>query len=1334
MRLGGLQSRLPLRWATASAVTVTALGVLCAPAFATTGVPNTGTVLYQEGFTGPDTPVGDWISKSSIGHHNPCLTAAAQPTSGGIPQCVAVASGAAKPDPDGSGVFQLTNNAKQESGYGLFTRPLQTDKGLEVDFDLFQHNAKTSRDALGTRGGDGITFFLLNGAASPATAGDAGGSLGYRNLPGGLIGLGFDEYGNFSDPAWGGKGGPGERPNSVVLRGAESTGYRYITGVKAPGPLAADRTVGRPGAKRHVTIKLSTRNMLTVYVDFLNGKGPQRVIGPIDLNTIKGQPVLPPTIKFGFAAATGAATAYHEIQGMSMTGLPPDLRLAVGHSGTFKAGQTGTFVLQVANEPSAGPTTGPATVSFRVPDGMTAQSPSGTGWQCSQGGQVVTCTRSDTLNNGAAYPPVTVPVTVAPTASGNVTVTGTVSDPNDAGTTGKTATDSVVIGAPSPDITITSTHTGNFVPGGTGTYVVNVSDKPQAGPTTGPVTVTFPVPDGLTPTTAGGDGWTCKTAASTVTCTRADVLQPGASYPPLKIGVAVPSGTAGDIPTTVTATTSDDANPQSVTASDMVTVTPLPPDLAMALTTTGPFTAGHTGTYNMLVSNRPGAGPTTGPVTATIGVPDGMTVRSAKGDGWACSISGKSVMCTRDGSGAGALAPGTAYPPVHVVVDIPNTASGQVPASATVATPGDTGQPQETSQAKVLVQALTPNVHVTITAPPVKAGDPATITLVATDDPAAGPVTGPTKVTLAIPAGSTPTSVSAPGWQCQMQGQQLTCTRGDGLPPGDSFPPVTVTLGIPATATGQLPLSATAQTDNQPAASTATAKLPIQVVPPKLAITLGDQGVFTPGQASGAYLINVSDDPSAGPVTGPVTVTFPLPAGMTARSASGDGWNCKVAGPATGQQVTCTRTSPLAPGASYPVITVGTAVPAVLSGAVPATAKVVTPGPNGDIAAEASHTLTVGQLAPQVKVAVTPPDTIKAGGTGTYSLVASDDKQAGPTTGPTTVSFTVPDGATVQSASGDGWQCTVTGQTVSCTRPDILAPGSSFPPVQVVVALPDGATGTVTSTAGVDTPGNGAASGVQASTDVPVTPLPPDPAVSVGCPSNPAGQSTATDGSIAQICVSVSDSSTAGPVTDPVTVSIPAPPGMTPGTASGNGWNCGDSNQQDGFICVDVGGVNPGASLPPINTSWNVNGDVTGTAPVTATAYTANQSSLSGSVGTGTVTETAPAPKVTTQVTTSGPAPAGGNVDMTVKVADAGTGGPTTGDVSVTVPIPGQIHPTSVYGFGWDCTTSAQDVSCRRPNGGAQLQPGTAYPDITVSGTATAPWDGGQIWATVGSS
>lgn len=1315
-------------------MTVTALGGLgglASPVLASTipGTPQTQTVLFREGFTGPDTPTGDWITKNTGGHYLPCLTAASQPTTGGIPECLEVSSGAAKPDATGNGAFEITPNAKGESGFGLYTRSLETDKGIEVDFDLFQHNAKLFKDSLGARGGDGVAFFLINGAASPAAAGDAGGSLGYRNLPGGLVGLGFDEFGNFSDPRWGGAGGPGLRPNSIVLRGADSTGYRYITGVKAPYPLAVDGAVARGPAKRHVTIKLSTQNMLSVYVNFFNGKGPLRVIGPIDLNKIDGEPPLPPTLKFGFAAATGAATAYHEVQGMTITGLPPNLMLAVSHSGAFKPGQTGSFKLDVANDSGAGPTTGPAKVTFQVPSGLTPQTPSGKGWDCSLAGQMVTCTRSDLLNNGASYPPINVPVSVAAGASGSLTASGSVSDPDDAGTVGKTATDSVDIGALSPDITITGTHSGDFTPGGTGQYVFNVSNKPGAGPTTGPVTVTFPVPAGMTPGTSGGPGWACSTAGQVVTCKRSDPLAPGTSYPPLTIGVSVAPGTDGVIPSTVTAATGDDANPQSVTATDTVTVNPLPPDLAMRLTTSGSFKAGGNGDYIMTVSNRTPAGPTTGPVTATFNVPAGFTVQSAMGDGWTCSLAGQTVTCTRPGTGADAIDGGAAYPPVKVTVAIPNTASGPAAATATVGTPGDTGKPQETAHAQTQLAALSPDVKVTVTAPPVAAGDPATITMIATDSPDAGPVTGPTTMTTVVPDGYPITSVTGDGWQCQVQGQKVSCTRTGPLAPGDSFPPVTITLKTPATASGQVPISATGQTAGQPSGNTTTGTLPINAVPPALVVSLGDNGLFTAGRSGGSYQISVSADPEAGPVTKPVTVTFPLPGQMTATSASGDGWTCSMSGLAASQKVTCKRSDPLAPGASYPVITVATTVPQSLSGVVPATVTASTTGPNGPVSGKGSDTLTIGQLSPKVDVKVTPPDSLTAGGTGTYTIVASNEPSAGPTTGPTTVTFKAPDGSTVTSADGDGWQCTVNDLTVSCTRSDILQPGQGFPPVKVDISLPDTASGTATGTGGVSTPSNGSGSGSQATTQTPVTPLPPDLTVGVGAGSS----STATANNDNNVSVNVSDGSSSGPVTDPVTVTIPAPPGETPVSAGGDGWNCNGMNSDEGFICVNVGGLDPGQSYAPIDTTWDPNGDVTGTVPFDATGYTANQASTAGAEGTSKITETPAAPDLNAQVVTSGAVPAGGTEDMSVDVSDSATAGPAAGGVTVKVPMPEGLHPVSAYGLGWSCDKSSQDVTCHRPGWLGGLRPGASYPRITMSGRATSPWDGGHIWATVGS-
>jgi hypothetical protein len=50
--------------------------------------------------------------------------------------------------------------------------------------------------------------------------------------------------------------------------------------------------------------------------------------------------------------------------------------------------------------------------------------------------------------------------------------------------------------------------------------------------------VTDPIPAGLTATAAAGNGWTCS-GTRTLRCTRAEVLAPGATYPPITITVNV---------------------------------------------------------------------------------------------------------------------------------------------------------------------------------------------------------------------------------------------------------------------------------------------------------------------------------------------------------------------------------------------------------------------------------------------------------------------------------------------------------------------------------------------------------------------------------------------------------------------------------------------------------------------------------------------------------------------------------------------------------------------------------------------------------------------------
>jgi len=72
----------------------------------------------------------------------------------------------------------------------------------------------------------------------------------------------------------------------------------------------------------------------------------------------------------------------------------------------------------------------------------------------------------------------------------------------------------------------------------------------------------------------------------------------------------------------------------------------------------------------------------------------------------------------------------------------------------------------------------------------------------------------------------------------------------------------------------------------------------------------------------------------------------------------------------------------------------------------------------------------------------------KQRGTGSYTLVASNIGPV-PTAGPVTVSDALPAGLTAIAISGTGWSCTLT--PLSCTRSDLLAAGSSYPPITVTV-------------------------------------------------------------------------------------------------------------------------------------------------------------------------------------------------------------------------------------------------------------------------------------------
>ena len=179
-----------------------------------------------------------------------------------------------------------------------------------------------------------------------------------------------------------------------------------------------------------------------------------------------------------------------------------------------------------------------------------------------------------------------------------VNTSGAVSSTN--GGTGNTAT--ATLNIKNAALSITKTHQGTFHRGMNGAqYFLTVSNSASAGPTVGTVTVvdTLPTqanPHNLVPVSLTGTGWTCTLA--TLTCTRSDVLAPGASYPVITFTVNIPQNIVNSF--TNTATVSGGGDPNSHTASDPVT---LGPPIIITSTDSGSdsVTSGNAAVFNFTV-------------------------------------------------------------------------------------------------------------------------------------------------------------------------------------------------------------------------------------------------------------------------------------------------------------------------------------------------------------------------------------------------------------------------------------------------------------------------------------------------------------------------------------------------------------------------------------------------------------------------------------------------------------------------------------------------------------------------------------------------------------
>ena len=180
------------------------------------------------------------------------------------------------PDPVGQGALRFTNGypfGLSERGGVLSASTLNAANGINITFSTVTYRGDSG--GAGQTGADGMSFFLIDGGISPSGSlwnpiGSDGGALGYAcsnfggpgtnhyGVVGGYLGLGIDEYGNFSDGSTLAAGTPaavtpsagiqynvvnwntahpigntaasgfGYHPNRITMRGAGSVAWSYL--------------------------------------------------------------------------------------------------------------------------------------------------------------------------------------------------------------------------------------------------------------------------------------------------------------------------------------------------------------------------------------------------------------------------------------------------------------------------------------------------------------------------------------------------------------------------------------------------------------------------------------------------------------------------------------------------------------------------------------------------------------------------------------------------------------------------------------------------------------------------------------------------------------------------------------------------------------------------------------------------------------------------------------------------------------------------------------------------------------------------------------------------
>src|SRR5579871_3307295 len=757
----------------------------------------------------------------------------------------------------------------------------------------------------------------------------------------------------------------------------------------------------------------------------------------------------------GKGATNGTLAQVTGIQSAAVCATLADLQITKTHVGTnFTRGNSASYTITVQNASATAASSGTVTVTDTLPTGLTPTGASGTSWTCSVSGQVVSCSRSDSLAAGASYSTITITANVLQSAPSTIVNTARVSGGGAVDPLKNSSTDTANV-VSSADLGVTDVASPNPVSAGSNiTYTQTVTNNGPSAADNAVFVATIPANTTFV-SIAAPTGWSCIMPApggtGTVTCNDVGMAVGSSQF---TMVVNVNSGTAnGTVVTGAVSVGSSVSDPNS--ANNKASATTVVGTTANAeLTVTNaaspnPVQVGGNITYTQVVTNT-GTAAATG-ATFTESTPANTTfVSITPPAGWNCA--GFPPLCTATGSVA-AGSSGT----FNVVYKV--TGGTTISDTVTVNATNQAFGANSASAIDVVATSNQADLALTTTATPVAVfpGNNITYTQAITNNgPAAA--TG-ASFTEATPTNTTFQSVVAPaGWTCTTPAVggtgNVTCTDTASFASGTEAD-IVVVVNVPSTLTsGTITASSSVTattTDPTSANNSTTVSTPLGAVSD---LSVSNSGTPSP-VASGGQITYTQIVTNSGPSNcNTATFSEPTPANTTFVSAgvvngTGVTWICPNSAP-----VACTATT-VPPGTTATI----TAVYQVTGGtSITDTATVSSSTHDTNTANNsAASTITVASSS-SADVSVTnsaSPTTTPVGTNITYTQTVTN---SGPEVSAGVVlAETLPANTTFVSLSGPtGWNCT-TAAPYKCTDTSNLA--VSTPAVfTFVVAVTGGTT------------------------------------------------------------------------------------------------------------------------------------------------------------------------------------------------------------------------------------------------------------------------------------